>query len=261
MVAARCLPTPRAPAHYGSVTPIAIADLANTIVIIHSHGSRPAAEVDPCEMDRVNAPYGVPNVIHALDDTAIGGRRVRVDGFCTPTRVGQVDPRTGQMMGKIIPRVREIGERAAAYVAMGVPARQIILSGHSAGGWASLLVERQRPELIGGVIAFAPAAFGVAATRDAATAQARERRYADLTAAAQLCALIFGFAEDTYETADDLRVFAAIAGVDFVAIPQPGPAGRRCALSPHGRVRDTCFAETQAARIRTFIAARIAGGK
>jgi hypothetical protein len=260
-IAARCLPNPRAPSHYGSATPVAIADPANTIVIIHSHGSRPAREVDPCEMDRVNAGYGVPNVIHALDGATIAGRRVVVDGFCTPTRGGVIDSRTGQAVGKITPRAREIGERAAAYVAMGVPPRQIILSGHSAGGWASLLVERQRPEVIGAVIAFAPAAFGRAVVRDAPLQATRRARYAELTAAVQLRALIFGFVEDSYETADDLRALAAVRGVEFVAIPQPGPDGRRCALAPHTRVRDPCFAETQGQRIRAFIATRVANGE
>jgi hypothetical protein len=55
-------------------------------------------------------------------------------------------------------------------------------------------------------------------------------------------------------------VLALIRGVVFVPIPNPGPAGRHCILPPHSRVRDPCFSETQGARIRAFIAARVAGG-
>jgi pimeloyl-ACP methyl ester carboxylesterase len=209
-------------------------------------------------MDRINAEYGVPSVIHALDGTTIAGRRVVVDGFCPPSRVGVMDPRIGQL-SKLAVRARELGTRAAAYVAAGVPSRQIIVSGHSSGGWAALMVERERPDVVGGAMAFAPAAFGTAAGRPPLTVQVRRTRYAELRSAARLRALIFGFAGDDFESADDLRVLARVPGASFVAIPEPGPAGRRCALPPHARVRDPCFGETQGPRIRAFIAARVGG--
>src|SRR5258708_7474210 len=116
VVATRCLPAERAPAHYGSAAPLRIADPAHTIVIIHMHGSRQPDEPDPCEMDHINAEYGVPSVIHALDGTVIAGRRVLVDGFCPPTRVGVMDPQIGQLT-KLAPRALDLGRRAAAYVA------------------------------------------------------------------------------------------------------------------------------------------------
>jgi pimeloyl-ACP methyl ester carboxylesterase len=210
-------------------------------------------------MDQVNAEYGVPGVIRALDGTVIAGRRVVVDGFCPPTRVGVMDPQIGQL-SKLHPRALDLGRRAAAYVAAGVPARQIILSGHSSGGWAALMVERERPDVIGGAIAFAPAAFGTAGTRPPLTQQVRRMRYAELHNVARLRALVFGFAGDEFESADDLQVLALTRGVIFVPIPNQGPAGRRCILPPHSRVRDPCFSETQGARIRAFIAARVAGG-
>ena len=258
VVAARCLPAERAPAHYGSPTPLHVANPTNTIVIIHMHGSRQPNEPDPCEMNQVNAEYGVPSVINALDGTVIAGRRVLVDGFCPPTRVGVMDPQIGQLT-KLAPRVLDLGRRAAAYVAAGVPPRQIILSGHSSGGWAALMVERERPDVIGGVIAFAPGAFGTSGARPALTQQVRRTRYAELRSAARLRALVFGFAGDDFESADDLQVLALTRGVSFMPIPQPGPAGRRCVLPPHSRVRDPCFSETQGGRIRAFIAARVAG--
>ncbi|MBL8835489.1 MAG: DUF4189 domain-containing protein, partial [Alphaproteobacteria bacterium] len=255
VVAARCLPAVASRRIVGP--PRRIDDPERAIVVIHSHGSLPTREADPCEMDRVNAPFGVPSVIDALEGETIAGRRVVVDGFCTPTRIGPMDPNTGLRTPKVIPRMREIAARAAAYVAAGVPAQQILLSGHSAGGWASLLVERERPDLIAGVIAFAPAAFGVAATRPPPVEAARRRRYADLTATAALRALVFGFAGDAFETADDLAVLARVPGVAFVAVPADAIDGRPCAFAPHQRVRDPCFAETQAERIRRFIAAQV----
>jgi hypothetical protein len=260
VIAARCLPSPPAPADYGSAAPRRIADPKRAIVVIFMHGAQPAElGPDPCEMDRINAPFGVPNVVHDLDGTTIAGARVWVDGFCPPTRIGPVNPRTGQRINRLEPRVREAAARAAAYAAMGVPPGRIILAGHSLGGWTSLIVEHQQPQLIAGVIAFAPAAFGEETTRTAGVAAYRRQRYVDLTAAPRLRALIFGFAGDAFETADELRPLAAIAGVEFVAIPQPGPDGRRCALASHARLRDPCFAETQSQRIRAFIAARVAG--
>ncbi len=238
--------------------PRRIDDPERAIVIIHSHGSLPTREIDPCEMDRVNAPYGVPFVINDLEGAAIAGRRVVVDGFCTPTRIGPMDPNTGLRTPKVIPRMREIAARAAAYVAAGVPPGQIFLSGHSAGGWASLLVERERPELIAGVIAFAPAAFGVAATRPPLVEAVRRRRFAELAGAPALRALVFGFAGDSFESTDELQAFGRVPGVDFVALPADAIDGRRCSFAAHQRLRDPCFAETQAERIRAFIADRLA---
>lgn len=256
VIAQRCLAA--VPARPAGERLRALADPERTIVVIHSHGSRPTREVDPCEMDRVNAPYGVPFVINDLDGTTIAGRRVVVDGFCTPTRVGPLDPNTGLRVSKLIPRAREIAARAAAYVAAGVPPRQIFLSGHSAGGWASLLVERERPDLIGGVVAFAPAAFGQAATRAPQVEAVRQRRYAQLTSSAALRALVYGFAGDAFETAEDLSALARVPGVEFVAVPDAPLDGRTCVFAPHVRMRDPCFSETQAGRVRRFIAAQVA---
>lgn len=257
VLVSRCLPAVPAPAHYGDAQPAPITDPRRTIVIIHSHGSLPPDRPDPCDMDRINAPFGVPAVIHALHETTIAGLRVVVDGFCTPTRVGSVDPATGQF-GKLLPRAREIGDRAAAYAAAGVPPRQIIVSGHSAGGWASLLAARDRQDVVGAAIAFAPAAWNRAAVRPPPVEALRQRRYAEMRAAPRLPALVFGFAGDDFENADDLRALAAIPGLEFVAIPEAGSPGRTCVFEPHTRLRDPCFAESQGARIRAFIAARVA---
>jgi hypothetical protein len=259
VAAARCLAPMPAPTRYGSADPLPIADPRAAIVVIYSHGSEPPTQPDPCEMDRINAPYGVPWVVHALDGATIASRHVIVDGFCTPTRVGVLDPQIGQL-SKLAPRARDIAARAAAYVVAGVPPRQVIVAGHSAGGWASLMALRDHPEAIAAAIVFAPAGFDRAATRPPAAQALRARRYAEMTAASRLPALIFGFAGDAFETADDLHALAAIPGVQLVAFPDPGPAGRRCVLEAHIRVRDLCFSETQAPRLREFIAALLAAG-
>jgi hypothetical protein len=257
VIAARCLAPMPAPAGYGSATPLPVADPRAAIVVIYSHGSEPPTQPDPCEMDRINAAYGVPWVVHALDGETIAGRRVVVDGFCTPTRVGVLDPATGRL-SKLVPRAREIAQRAAAYVAAGVPARQVIVAGHSAGGWASLMALRDHPEAIAAAIAFAPAGFDRAATRPPDLQALRARRYAEMTAASRLPALIFGFDGDAFESPNDLSALAAVSGVEVVAFPDPGPAGRRCVLEAHIRVRDLCFSETQAPVLRRFIAAMLA---
>jgi hypothetical protein len=87
------------------------------------------------------------------------------------------------------------------------------------------------------VIAFAPAAFGIAATRPPGVAADRLRRYAELTAAPRLRALIFGFAEDAYETADDCARSRRVRG--RVRRDPAARAGRPALRdAPHCTVRD-----------------------
>jgi pimeloyl-ACP methyl ester carboxylesterase len=132
------------------------------------------------------------------------------------------------------------------------------VAGHSAGGWASLVALRDNPEAIGAAVAFAPAAFDRAATRPPDVQALRRQRYAEMTAATRLPALIFGFDGDAFETAADLSALATIPGVRLVAMPEPGFDELGCVLEPHIRVRDLCFSETQDVRLRGFIAAMVA---
>jgi hypothetical protein len=141
VIAARCLPTPPAPAAYGRDTPRPIADPADAIVVIFIHGAQPAElGPDPCEMDHVNAPFGVPNVVHRARRCFDRGAPRVGRRLLPPTRIGPIDPRTGQRTNRLDPRVRETGARAAAYAAMGVPPARIFLPAtRSAAGarWSS----------------------------------------------------------------------------------------------------------------------------
>lgn len=57
-------------------------------------------------------------------------------------------------------RVGELGELLDAFIALGVQPENITLSGHSAGGWTSLLAAATYPEKFSNLIAFAPAFAG-----------------------------------------------------------------------------------------------------
>lgn len=243
-------------ATYGSEEPVPIADPRNTIVVIYTHGSDIAARPDTCNMRQVNSPAGVPDVIHVLNGSVIQQRRVVVDGYCTPSSTTRYSREAMLREPKVMQRARDLAGRARAYVAMGVPPRQIFLSGTSAGGWAALHVLRDNPGAYGGAIVFAPATAGPAAGRPPREVENRRQQVLLLQNARRLDAMIFAFDRDTYETPDALRFLASVPGVRFEQRPSDQIEGVRCTLPAHVLVRDACFAQTQEIRIRGFIGNR-----
>jgi pimeloyl-ACP methyl ester carboxylesterase len=243
-------------ASYGSEEPVPIADPRNTIVLIYTHGSDIAGRPDTCNMRQVNAPAGVPDVIHVLNGSTIQQRRVVVDGYCTPSSTTRYSRESMLREPKVMQRARDLAGRARAYVAMGVPARQIFLSGTSAGGWASLHVLRENPGVYGGAVVFAPATAGPTAGRPPREVESRRQQVLLLQNARRLDAMVFAFERDTYENPEALRFLANVPGVRFEQRPSDQIDGVRCTMPPHVLVRDACFATTQEARIRGFIASR-----
>jgi pimeloyl-ACP methyl ester carboxylesterase len=241
---------------YGSEEPVPIADPRNTIVVIYTHGSNIAAQPDTCNMRQVNAPAGVPDVIHTLNGSTIASRRVVVDGYCTPSSTTRYSRESMLREPKVMQRARDLAGRARAYVAMGVPARQVFLAGTSAGGWAAMHVLRESPGAYGGAVVFAPATAGPSAGRPPREVESRRQQVALLQNARRLDAMVFAFERDTYETPDSLRFLANVPGVRFEPRPSDQIEGVRCTLPAHVLVRDACFTQTQEARIRGFIASR-----
>jgi pimeloyl-ACP methyl ester carboxylesterase len=159
---------------------------------------------------------------------------------------------------KVMRRVRKIEEVVRTFLENGVPPKHIFLVGHSAGGWASLLVARRQQVPLNAVIAFAPAFAGRKAHRPEDWQAVHEQHVAFLSTADQLQALVFAFDKDTYNPPQDLVFLRAIPGVRFLHLSEQAIAGVQC-QRPNGRrtVFQDCFMQTQLEIILSYIEVRV----
>jgi hypothetical protein len=222
-----------------------------TIVVIVTHGSGPENAPDRCHLDRLDTFQGLSTAVAALDGDVIDGMPVVLDRFCTPHKLG-----TGTML-KVRLRSADIATRVAAYLAQGVPAEHIFLIGHSAGGWASLLLKQRAPGKVNAVIAVAPAFAGETADRSQWWWDERARQLDELGKASDLASLVFSFDGDTFETHDVGDRLAEAAGVDFLPITAAELQSEGCTKPSHETYTDPCFARGWGDEIRDFIEGRL----
>lgn len=234
-----------------TLPPLEIEDVASTVVLITTHGSVNEITPDPCHLDQVNVSQGMSSAIADLDGVEYEGLTLRVDAFCTPHKLG-----TEQSL-KIDLRVEDLRERVTAYRDMGVPAGHIFIVGHSAGGWAALMLKDQDPELFNAVVAAAPAFAGQLETRDEWW-QARHDMYLEtMVADGNLDALVFAFDGDSFETPTTLADLSTAEGVDFVAIDSGDLAQAGCTVWTHETFLSDCFEPAWGEKITEFIEARL----
>lgn len=249
------------PEHYGKADLPPLSDPANTVVILFSHGSGQEFINDPCEMQKYNAAFGVPAIVHALYGSEIAGRKVVVDGYCTPTRRGYYNAGSQSGDPKVLLRSRDIEARAQSLIAAGVPGRQIFLVGHSAGGWASLMAKARNPAIANSVIAFAPAFAGQRATRQPGWQWLHDHYAAQLRKAERLDAMVFAIENDAFETPDTLSFLDAIPGIERFSLSDTKLGAVMCdsQTSSHALVRNVCFTQTQGPLLKSYIEKRLAG--
>jgi pimeloyl-ACP methyl ester carboxylesterase len=248
------------PAHYGQGDLPPLDNPAKTILLLFSHGSGQEFVNDPCEMQKYNAAYGVPAVVHDLYGQMIGNLKIIVDGYCTPTRRGYYDMNSHSGDPKVMLRSIDIEARAKSFAAAGVPVRQIFLVGHSAGGWASLMAKVRNPGIANSVIAFSPAFAGQRSSRKPGWQWLQDKYVEDIRKAPRLDALVFAIENDAFETPQTLKFLSAIPGVTEVVLSDNKISGVACdsSTSSHALVRNPCFRHTQFDRLKTFIEQRLA---
>jgi pimeloyl-ACP methyl ester carboxylesterase len=232
----------------------------DTVIVVYTHGSGPAAEPDACELHRDGWP-GTPHVLAHLDLIERGGRVIRLRRYCTPTRTGIAlgdlhragDPR-GLAQSKVMRRSADLLALAREYREEGVPAQNIILTGHSAGGFAALLAQMHDPEAVGRVVAFAPAFANTREVRSPGEAWARQILNDRIAQADGLDALIFLFEDDPYERREDLESWQANPGLRIEALGGSAIDAVACSSSnTHRLAFDECFTATQLERLADFI--------
>jgi predicted esterase len=141
-----------------------VEDPKNKIIIIYNHGqdTNDTAKKSECAwaMDLKN---------HAsLVDEEINGKRIMVYNFCSNDFAGDMSlkkswwksktPYVGKH--KLDKRVEKNLELVEKFVNIGVPRKQIIISGHSCGGLLTLMLLSAHPEKVGGGISYMQACFG-----------------------------------------------------------------------------------------------------
>ncbi|MCW0233093.1 MAG: alpha/beta hydrolase [Ferrovibrio sp.] len=247
------------PAHYGQSELPPLDNPGKTILLLFSHGSGQEFVNDPCEMQKYNAAYGVPAIVHDLYGQAVGDLKIVVDGYCTPTRRGYYNMNDHSGDPKVMLRANDIEARARSFIAAGVPAKQIFLVGHSAGGWASLMLKARNPELANSVIAFAPAFAGQRKGRKPGWEWLHEKYAGEIQKATRLDAMVFAIENDAFETPEHLKFLSAIPGVTQVVVPDNKIEQVACdsSTSSHALVRNPCFRHTQFDRLKQYIEQRL----
>jgi pimeloyl-ACP methyl ester carboxylesterase len=233
---------------------IAYPEPEKKVLIIYNHGSTREYRRDRC------SPNGstTPEVVRALSGKRVLGLDVVVYGYCTPAKTGSYGPRSGTGEPKIMRRVANIEDLVRSFQGSGVPAAHIFLVGHSAGGWASLLVARRGNVDVNGVIAFAPAFAGKKSGRKPGWQVLHDNQVRFLAEAQEINALVYAFDSDPFNSPRDLEFLRGIPGVRFVRL-----SGQEIEADPcgpfdghHTPFRD-CFTRTQEKVILAYIAERL----
>jgi len=141
-----------------------VEDPKNKIIIIFNHGqnTNDTAKKKECvwAMDLKNQA--------SLVDKEINGKRIMVYNFCTNDIAGDMSLKKGWWKSKtpyvgkhkLDKRVEKNLELVEKFVNIGVPRKQIIISGHSCGGLLTLMLLSAHPEKVGGGISYMQACFG-----------------------------------------------------------------------------------------------------
>ena len=141
-----------------------IKDPKNKIIIIYNHGqnSNDTAKTNECIW--VNQIRNQASLV----DEEINGKKIMVYNFCTNDFAGDMSlkkswwksktPYVGKH--KLDKRVEKNLELVEKFVDIGVPRKQIIISGHSCGGLLTLMLLSSYPEKVGGGISYMQACFG-----------------------------------------------------------------------------------------------------
>ena len=217
-------------------------------LLIFNHGSRAEGYRDYCRP----TPWIVPQVIRQLNGKIINGKEIMVYNFCS-TPKGEYRGVARQGEPKLMKRVQNIEALVRDFQAAGVPAQQLFLVGHSAGGWASLLAVQRQQVSVNAVIAFGPAFAGKQQTRSSGWQALRDQQAQLLANTPHVDGLVYSFADDPYESSDDLAFLGKISGIRLIAVDESmcrAPHLHRTAF------RD-CFEQSQSRVIFDFIAAQL----
>ena len=140
-----------------------INDPKNKIIIIYNHGQNKNDKAIKNECIWVSQIRNQASLV----DMEINGKKIMVYNFCTNYLAGDMSPKKYwkfkepyEGTHKLDKRIEKNLELVDKFVKIGVPRKQIIISGHSCGGLLTLMLLAAYPEKVGGGISYMQACYG-----------------------------------------------------------------------------------------------------
>ena len=239
---------------FTAIQPIAGADPDRHIVVVYTHGSTTARTPDGCDMNTNDRPWGIPKIVAELEGQPVGSKTIRVHRFCTPSRTGEPLSSGNLSRSKVRNRTGDLLSLASEYRKAGFASGQIIFTGHSTGGYASLLAQRDNSDTVAKVIAFGPAFAGKRTSRSPGESSAHNLFKEQIADAPNMNALVYVYEGDVYNRLEDLQIWKSNSGIEMIAFYGREIDGVACGIPyAHHRVFDGCFRETQTQKLLEFI--------
>ena len=143
---------------------INIKDPENKIIIIYNHGQNTNDKSLKNECIWVNQIRNQASLV----DEEINGKKIMVYNFCSNEIAGDMSQKKSWWSSKtpyegkhkLDKRVEKNLELVEKFIEIGVPRKQIFISGHSCGGLLTLMLLAAHPEKVGGGISYMQACFG-----------------------------------------------------------------------------------------------------
>ena len=140
-----------------------INDPKNKIIIIYNHGQNKNDGAIKNECIWVSQIRNQASLV----DVEINGKKIMVYNFCTNDLAGDMSPKKYwkfkepyEGIHKLDKRIEKNLELVDKFVKIGVPRKQIIISGHSCGGLLTLMLLAAHPDKVGGGISYMQACYG-----------------------------------------------------------------------------------------------------
>ena len=140
-----------------------VKDPKNKIIIIYNHGQNKNDKAIKNECIWVNQ---IKNQV-SLVDVEINSKKIMVYNFCTNYLAGDMSPKKYwkfkepyEGIHKLDKRIEKNLELVDKFIKIGVPRKQIIISGHSCGGLLTLMLLAAHPDKVGGGISYMQACYG-----------------------------------------------------------------------------------------------------
>ncbi|MDC3030691.1 alpha/beta hydrolase [Candidatus Pelagibacter sp.] len=140
-----------------------IKDPKNKIIIIYNHGQNKNDKAIKNECIWVNQIRNQASLVNV----EINNKKIMVYNFCTNDLAGDMSPKKYwkfkepyEGTHKLDKRIEKNLELVNKFVKIGVPRKQIIISGHSCGGLLTLMLLAAHPEKVGGGISYMQACYG-----------------------------------------------------------------------------------------------------
>jgi len=240
-----------------------ITDKKNTILIIYNHGSDNDQKTDKC-----TKPWNkVAKVIRDLHNKKIKNFNVKIYRLCTgakgwskkeQAKMWKAHKKTGKLSielkdkdGTLLinkqkqnQRRRVIKEKVDSFIEEGF--ENIILAGHSSGGWQSIKIKTEFPELVKGIIGLNPGAGGTVKNRKDWSWWEDVRYYGFVEDLSQLNAIIVTHDKDDYNSPKDYSLFSNLNSVKFVNLTESGCKKEKPSKSYHGITLTKCYADYEA---------------